>query len=367
MSRYTATGQRPRGTVDRAVGRRLGMAVLVVLGLSSAPGCDAGQVAVTSASTGLSYGRGELVAAVARFSKSARAPADYQQFADTVAKLRPSFNEEVAIEAERHLVFLAVHPLDAAFDQPLPAQMAALGTTVWPTILGHPARPDEDAESYGARICAGPMALDCKYIVREYRPLILAAEVWRELEDRARDAMSECIVCSDEPRYKDALVRLDQRERAMTARETEAEDDVQPRAWPRSGDSAAPWSNPVLLVVDSDGGYTLADQTVAPGQLRASLTAQRGEDEGSVLGLYMRPAARIDHLRTVLGDAAATGYREVAIQARAVDYPFELREYRLATSKAGRRDRRVRVRDSETIQVLVQALDAEAGASVLHL
>jgi hypothetical protein len=62
----------------------------------------------------------------------------------------------------------------------------------------------------------------------------------------------------------------------------------------------------------------------------------------------------------VLDDAATAGFTEVALLALAPGFPYTKKEYRLAIGRRAR-GRAVRARDSDTVQILVQGLDAAAA------
>ena len=62
----------------------------------------------------------------------------------------------------------------------------------------------------------------------------------------------------------------------------------------------------------------------------------------------------------VVAAAARAGYRTVALQVRGKTYPYALGEYRIAAARGGRGES-VDIRDVDTVQILVRALDAAAG------
>ena len=237
---------------------------------------------------------------------------------------------------------------------------------MWPTILGVEPEDGEDPEAFAERICATEMASNCKHVVPRYRALILSAAVWRELEDRAREAISDCRTCRDDATYADSLEKLDAREKEIGARAALAEDIAHPKSWATAGDHAAPWSEPLLLTVERGGTITLGGEPVATGGLRKALLAAAKERAAPskssqlVLGVYLRPSARVSDVRAIITDAAAAMFSHIALQVRAAAYPYPLREYRLATQKR-RGSGKVRVRDVDTVQILVQALDVTAA------
>ncbi|MCG8423282.1 MAG: hypothetical protein MJE77_35720 [Proteobacteria bacterium] len=360
-------GMRGGGLIERSgrAERKTSPLFVGVIALCAAltAGCESKQLSISSGQTGQSYGRAELIAALARFSDSDRSPARYRQMALEIAKLRPRFDEDVANEADRHLIFTASTLLDARFERPHDEQFRDLALTVWPTVLEVEPRAGEDATSFTRRACAAELAGECKRVVAEYRPLMLSALVWRTVEERAHEAINACATCRVQAEYGEALSRIDRRERAIAMAAGQAEDRAHPRSWPSAGQNAQPWTGSLLLVIDSEGVATIAGDEIAANQLRGELHKRRAETDSAqlaVLGVYLPPSAPVRMLRTALADAASAGYREVAIQVRAPQYPYPLREYRLTTARR-RASAKVRVRDADSVQVLIQALDAAAG------
>lgn len=323
-------------------------------------GCEEERLPVrTSSDTGQLHGRKELLAAVERFARSDRSPVEFRSLALAIEALRSRFDEDVAAEAERNLVLLALDPLEALHDRPPDAQLSALATTVWPTALEVQPRDGEDPLAYTERICAGALARQCKHVVPEYRALVLSALVWTRLEDRAREAHRECKNCTGVSGMDDAVDRYDRHARELETRVASAEERAEPDAWPHAGEHAAPWSGPPVVVVDEQGRALLDGAWIAPGTWTERLAAVRKRAE--VLGAYLQPTARVEDLRALAREARAAGFGHLALQVRSPEYPYGLAEYRIATRQAG--GERVRVRDVDTIQVLVQALDVMADRS----
>ena len=102
----------------------------------------------------------------------------------------------------------------------------------------------------------------------------------------------------------------------------------------------------------------------ALGKLRTGTSRSAGGPAGDgdvlVLGVYLLPAAYVSAARMLLAEARAAGFAQLALQVRATEYPYDLKEYRLTTGKQ-RSSVRVRVRSTDSIQVLVQGLDVAAA------
>ncbi|HTM20928.1 MAG TPA: hypothetical protein VL172_10480 [Kofleriaceae bacterium] len=337
---------------------RIDLAIAALALLAAA--CDKGDIQVHGEDPDrpADYGQSEVLDAVQGMAGQ-RASADaYRRFYEKVEALRPGFSESVAEVAELHEVFLAAGPLDAAFSLPADQQLDRLATTVWPVALGAQPRPEEPAAAFIERVCGHELQLECKYVVPEYWPLVLGRLVWKKLEDRARDAYRGCASCKADPEYARTLELFHQRSLQMLDRVAMLRDDVHPKSWPHAEDQAQPWSDPPLLErAAKSGALTLEGQPVPAGQLRARLAKGRGAH--TVLGVYLRPDAQVGALAGIADDAAAAGYQELALLARAPAYPWPRREYRLAVGKSARGRHALMVRDSDTVQMLVQALDSE--------
>ncbi|HTE56348.1 MAG TPA: hypothetical protein VK698_36090 [Kofleriaceae bacterium] len=346
------------------------IAGVLMVAAALAGGCKRNKIEVVASDKDLTgdYGRHALRAAVQKFRATPRSSEAYRALAVEVERLRPSFNQDVADEAERNLVFLALGPLEEQLERPLEEQMRALALTVWPTALHVEPKPGEDVRRYLERACAGPLAAECKYIVPEYWPLMLSHSVWRRLKDRSRVAYSACRPCAQEPSYAALLEQFDQHLSALDRRAHAEEGQAARDAWPEAGENAREWSGAPTIDLVPDppllaGQPIESDWRVQVRNLRKSLPPP-----GDVLGVHLKPRAEVRQLRDVLRAAAAAGYREVALQARRREYPYQLVEYRLAAR--GAMGRPVDARDPDNIQFLVRGLDAAAertGAKTLRL
>lgn len=342
---------------------RVGWILPLLLLISFVCACEQGQVEVTAAPGGDAYGvygRGELQAAVQEFSGSDRTPERYRALARAITTLQPRFDEDTAADAERSLALLALEPLDASYDAPLDEQLERHALTVWPTVLGEKPKPEESAGDYAERLCRESLAMHCKLVVPEYRALILGALVWQRFLERARLAVNGCEECKGNAEYAELLARFERREADMTARASQAAKDAEPRRWPVAGSHAEPWPNVPAVVVRGDGTAAALDgRELPPGSWEDALKPLV-EDAGR-LGVFIEPSTSVARLRALGHAAAAAGVRELAIQARMPAYPYPLRAYRVILGRRARKQR-VPVRDLDSVQVLIQALDVAAGA-----
>lgn len=332
-----------------------------------AAGCNQERVDVSSHADENAYGRAELLAAVQAFSQGDRSPAGYRALAQKLAALQPKFNESMAAEAERSLALLALEPLEAVHDAPMDEQLRSLALTVWPTALGIEPKAGEEAEAYAERLCAEDLALTCKQVIPEYRPVILGALVWTRLKERARLAVNACETCESDPTYARMITRFEEREAEMTSRAARVAEDARPRQWPVAGPNAAPWSEMGLMVaLRSDGTAVMGGEELPAGAWDKALASARASAEAlerqGALGVVIAPSATVDRLRALASAAAAAGFRELALQARVAGYPYDLRAYRVAVGQRG--GKRVQVRDIDSVQVLVQALEVALAAGV---
>ena len=245
--------------------------------------------------------------------------------------------------------------LEENFQKSPDERLRILGTTVWPTALRQIPRPDEQPSAYAERICGGALALECQQIVPEYRALQLSALVWARFKERARILLQECNECSSLPQYRDVLDRYTRHERKLQNEAAKVADKGRPSHWPLAGERALPWSNAPLLELVDSGAHRFEGTAIEPGDWTPVLTAARHDHE--VLGVFVKSSGRVSELRGVLAEASKAGFEQIALQVRVREYPYPLAEYRLATTPG---EQTVKIRDIDTIQVLVQALDAIA-------
>jgi hypothetical protein len=333
--------------------------VLVLLLLTITAACKQKRIAVANQSddTTGEYGKTALEAAVAAFREDPTSTASYRAFVVEVNRLASAFNQPVADTAERHLAFLALEPMAAQFDKPPAEQLEALALTVWPTAFHVEPKAGESARAYLERVCAGPMATECKYIVPEEWPVVLSAMVWRRMKMRARESYSACRLCKQDKSYPAMLEKFDQFDNRVQAERAKVGDRADRDAWPEAGDAMAPWTAPPLLDLVADPFEFVGEEFDGDWQDRIRARPKGAE----VLGLHVRPRTEVRHVRAVLRGAARAGYRAVALQVRSRTYPYPLGEYRLATGRQRGRLETVDIRDVDTVQILTRALDAAAA------
>ncbi len=340
-------------------------------------GCSKDNVEVRASGTG-DFGRADMIAAAEEVGKHPSSPAAYREFALAVERLRPQFSQEVANEAERNLVFLALRPLQSVADLTPQRQLETLALTVWPTVLDAQPRPGETPMAYIQRLCDAQLTKECHSVVPEYWGLVVGSLVWQRFRDRARRALADCFGCVEAEKYSEAVAAFEAGDNALSRRLSLLGNAVKWDAWPVAGPHGQPWKELVVveqqrqlldltILARESGGVMLVDGVeVEPGHNVEALAARRGSDR--VIGVHLGPKESVRVLRSVLADASAANYRQVVLQARGEKYPYPLMGYHLAidpTVKA----KAVPARDSDTIQVLVRMLDAECAArgTVLRL
>jgi hypothetical protein len=299
------------------------------------------------------FGRGALIEAVVTLSKKPNDAKLYQSFAARVEELTPLFNREVKREAELRLVVLAVAPLRAGFNKPQQEQMETLATTVWPSILKFPLRDGEDAQEYAERLCLSQLALVCNNVVPEYWPVILNAKVWRTLKSRLDVAYDRCRWCADDPSFEGVLADARESHLKIEMLAKDAQQVGRPSAWPNAGKNASPLATDFIVSFGRDGWVTIKDRTAPGGNWRQMIKNMR--ESNDLLGLHLGPARSVGDLLAVLSDVNSAGYRDVALVTRQRAFPYNPKQYVLNAKTKSFRD--LGVHDSDTIQILVQALD----------
>lgn len=323
------------------------------------------------------YNHGALVAAVEAFVAAGRTPAAYAQLARRVADLRPGMDKSVAQEAELKLVVLALAPVQQLATKPMAEQEHQLALTVWPTLLAPPIEPDEllfvrdpnapllvprpgeDPGQYLVRLCGGPLAADCKHVVPELQARIVDALAIRHATERARNAVEDCLTCSGpgaDPGWHAAVAGWEALDRAANADFAKVEARADPANWPISGTASdddpqlpeAELAPSGALVVGGHSYGPNAERIDALRQLRGTL---------DVIALHIHPDTSLAQVRGLLEDARKAGCARIAVIAREPVYPWKRRAYWLAAGFGLRVD----LRPSDSLQLLLHALDEVAG------
>lgn len=323
------------------------------------------------------YNHSKLVAAIDTFIAAKRTAPAYAELAQKVIALRPGMDATVAAEAELRMVVLALDPVTAHKDAPMPDQIAALALTVWPTLLAppieadqlnrirdpkapeYPPKPGEDPDAYILRLCQGALVTSCKHAVPELQGNIVAALAIRRATERVRIAVSECLECSSEganPGWKAAVTGWETLDRAAAETITQIESMADPGNWPVAG--AASDEDPQVPEAELTlrGDIVVDGHSYGPNQQRIDVLKDlRGK--GDVIALHFHPDQTLVQVRAVLVDARKAGAQRVAVVARESVYPYRRRVYWVADGSG----LRANLRGTDSLQLLLHAVDEVAG------
>ena len=335
-------------------------------------GCDKKPIKVVAGETGADYNKAELTAALTTFVQAGRTPEAFGALVATVDALRVGMDDNVADEAELKLTTQALTPVEALHDHPVEERTLRLTTTVYAFALRRSiqaARPEiaedpvdvllrphagEDGPAYLIRVCAGPLSGDCKHIVPEMQGEVLGDLAIQRLTTRARNAVANCATCANDPAWAEMVVRWETLDRDQAATRINAERSAAPSNWPAAGAGAGAWPDVPRIQLEADGDLILDGNPVPPQERKGELQLMFAER--AAIGLEIPPPALVSSLLGVIADARAGGVTEVVIAARDPAYPWTLRGYRIAAAGKGRR---VFIRRTDTVQVLLRAIDAD--------
>jgi hypothetical protein len=346
---------------------------LAVVALSGAA-CGQEPIGVRPSQNG-DYNHAALVSAVDKFVAAGRTPDAYAELSRTVLALRPGMDRSVAREAELKLLVLALAPVQSVQARPLPAQADALATTVWPTLLAPEieadglldkrdprstdwlARPREDTRSYLIRICGGALSADCKRVVPELQGPIVAAVATRRATERVRNAIADCVMCSAEPGWHEAVRSWEALDRMLSASRADTERRADPDNWPVAGTAAEPEPQVPEAEIAPTGEVVVGGQHYGAAERIAALRDLRGASPA--IALHLRPEASLAQVRGVLADARRAGATRVAVVARGDHYPWPREIYWIAGSGTGYR---AGLRPTDSLQLALHATDVVAAA-----
>jgi hypothetical protein len=334
-----------------SIGRRA-LAVLLLL----TAGCPPDEIklrAVDSEKPG-DYGRRELLEAGAVMRRTPTSPEAFGVLYRRVEELRPSFTDETVELSERTLAFSAVPVMDAVASRPVKEQAEVLALTVWAAAFSVVPLENETSEQFVQRMCGVVLVRECGDVVPGYWTLVLSHLAWKRFGERARAAFAHCPECRADPEFIAALDKLAVRADQLRVRVARQQDAFVFSAWPIAGPRSQPWSGAPLFQRTPPNTY-FAGAPIQGGTWSDTLRTGRGSH--TALGIYVRPGDRVEIVRKIAAVAVEAGFTEIALMARDRVFPYERREYRLAVGKRAK-GTRVRIRDLETVQGLVEAADA---------
>lgn len=336
------------------------LALILTLAASAAiVACESKRISLVAETDdeGADFGRTALSNAIVALSEKPRDPGAYRILAQRIEEIRPLFNRQVEKEAELRLSVLAVAPLKSGLMAPFPEQMQRFATTVWPSVLRFPTEQGEDVDAYVLRLCTTELALTCNNVVPEYWPVILNARVWRMLKSQVDVAYDRCQWCEDDPSFPDIMDNIRQAHLRLEQEAHDGQDKGQPSSWPMAGANASDLGTELIVAFGTDGLVRVSGEKVPDGDWRATIATARAKEE--LLGVHIRPERMVSELLEFLADAKQAGFSRVALVARNRRFPYQAKQYELRSQTTSFRD--LRVQRSDSVQVLVQALDRRAG------
>ncbi len=323
------------------------------------------------------YNHGALLVAVDKFVGAGRTPEAYGELAQTVLELRSGMDRSVAKEAELKLMVLALGPVQSVQQKPMTEQVDRLALTVWPTLLSPPIeadelnqkrdpkagelmpKPGEDAHGYLLRLCGGVLASDCKQVVPEMQGAVISALATRKATERVRNAVADCLMCSADPGWHEAVRSWEALDRNANSWINDVEHRADPDNWPVAGSAAELDAKLPEAEVDATGEVVIGEQKYGPANRVQALRELRGDN--TAIALHLRPETSLAQVRGLLADVTKAGATRVAIVARAPQYPWERKIYWLAETGG----MHTGLRSSDSLQLLLHAVDAVAGPGTI--
>lgn len=324
------------------------------------------------------YGREQLHQAIATFVQAGRTPAAYAALAARVKDLLPTMDKTVADEAELKLTVLALAPTKAVADRPMPERVQTLALTLWPTAFTERLRPPalsrgaivdqrqlapagrETAEDYVSRLCSGPLGQVCRDAVPEHQGALLYAHAVSRFNERSRSAVSDCLVCGIDPSWREAVRGWEELDTVNNTWIRDIEKAASPSNWPGAGAGAEADERLPEVELSELGELRVNERVVPASQVAGALREHLGTSKE--VALHVRPQVSLAHLRDLTRDLHAAGPRTIALVTREPHYPWRRRLYRVALGKG----RRVDVRATDTVQVVLRQIDA-AGPGLTRL
>lgn len=347
-----------------------GLGIVVVLLVAA---CGREQIEVKPGN-GDDYKHGALLSAVDKFVTAGRTPDAFAELSQTALTLRPQMDHAVAKEAELKLVTLALGPIQATQSRSMREKLDTVALTVWPTLLEPPIaadsplgthdaraaqlapKPGEDPDQYVTRLCGEPLARECKQVVPELQGYLVEALAIRRATERTRNAVNECLACSNDPGWHQAELGWETLDRAANENVAEIEHDAEPGNWPVAG--AAAEDDPTLPEAELSprGDLLVGGHSYGPNQQRVDVLRDLRGD-GEVLALHLHPDTTLAQTRAILIDARKAGAKRVAVIAREPFYPYHRKVYWVADGYG----MRANLRPTDSLQLLLHAIDEVAG------
>jgi hypothetical protein len=180
--------------------------------------------------------------------------------------------------------------------------------------------------------------------------------------ERMRNAYVECVMCSADPGWREAVQAWESLDRTASAWVHEIERRARPDNWPIAGNAAETGSELADVTalwreaeISPIGEVVIGGQRYIGTERVDALRDLRGDSD--TITLHMRPDLSLAQVKGILGDVKKSGASKVAVVARAPEYPWERRIYWL--SDTGRT--RLGLRPTDSLQLLLHTIDHVAG------
>lgn len=323
------------------------------------------------------YNRASVMAAVDAFVAAGRTPAAYATLSQAAFQLRDGMDKTVADETELKLMVLALGPVEALQGKSMAERTEALALTVWPTLLA-PAfevdgllvkrdasaalmmpNPGEDARAYVVRLCGAQLASECKQVVPEQQGAIVGSIAVRRATERARNAVSACMMCGTDPGWHEAVRSWENIDREASSLIDETQRRADPDNWPVAGSAAEADSQLPEVEFSETGELIVAGKRHRPAQRIAALREARCD--GTSIALHLRPTTSLAQVRGVLADVKKSGAERVAVVARSPRYPWDRKIYWIADGSGTQTG----LRSTDSLQLLLHAVDAVGGPGAI--
>jgi hypothetical protein len=344
--------------------------------LASLSACGQERIAVTKGEPGSDYNEHALQVAIDEFVANGRSAPAYADLAKAVLALRSGMDRTVADQAELKLIVLALPPMQSAQSKPMAEQVETLALTLWPTLLAPAITADEvllkrdpkaamlmpkggeDARAYLQRLCAGPLAGDCKQIVPEYHGEVVAAIATHRAMERVRNSVASCVMCGAEPGWHEAVRAWESLDRLAAAAAHDVERRADPDNWPIAGSAAetgTAMEDPTALWREAE--INAVGEVVIGGQHytgEARIEALRDlRSDSDTIALHLRPEISLAQVKGIIADAKKSGASKVAVVARIPQYPWERKVYWLSDGGSTR----LNLRPTDSLQLLLHTID----------
>lgn len=323
-------------------------------------------------SSSTDYNAGALKTAIKKFVDANRTPAAFLELWKTALVLRPGMDRQTAQQAELSIVTLALAPIQSVKDKPMSDQIDALALTVWPILIAEEIEADEilrkrdpkadeilptkeeTPAKYIERLCGKQLAADCKQIVPELQGSIVSALATRKGTERARTAVADCMMCSAEPGWKQAVDEWEKLDHAVNEWIFELERKGDPANWPIAGAASQPDPGLPEAEVIATGEIVIGGQRHGAADRINALRELRflhGDD--SPIVLHLKPDVALAAVKGTLADVRKSGAKKIGVVARGTYYPWERRIYWLSDNSGVR----VGLRPTDSLQLLLHAVD----------